>query len=138
MPGDHFGMDGYLRIGFGDETDYMREGLNRLHEMLARWRDDDVTFDLLLIGFGNVAQRFVALLEEQRRRLRATTASARASSASRRAAKGQRYVRASNAVSGFSRTRPGPPKGGHYNGPTVEFIRDALQARSRRPRRNAD
>ena len=35
VPGDHFGMDGYLRIGFGDETDYMRQGLNRLRELLV-------------------------------------------------------------------------------------------------------
>ena len=35
VPGDHFGMDGYLRIGFGDETDYMRQGLNRLQELLV-------------------------------------------------------------------------------------------------------
>lgn len=35
VPGDHFGMDGYLRIGFGDETPYMREGLNRLHTFLT-------------------------------------------------------------------------------------------------------
>ena len=35
VPGDHFGMDGYLRIGFGDETDYMRQGLQRLSELLA-------------------------------------------------------------------------------------------------------
>jgi hypothetical protein len=28
-------MDGYLRIGFGDETDYMRQGLNRLQELLV-------------------------------------------------------------------------------------------------------
>jgi len=34
VPGDHFGMDGYLRIGFGDEVDYLRQGLDRLHEML--------------------------------------------------------------------------------------------------------
>ena len=26
VPGDHFGMDGYLRIGFGDEPDYLRSG----------------------------------------------------------------------------------------------------------------
>ena len=24
VPGDHFGMDGYLRIGFGDEMTYMQ------------------------------------------------------------------------------------------------------------------
>jgi aspartate/methionine/tyrosine aminotransferase len=35
VPGDHFGMDGYLRIGYGDEPDYLRKGLNRLHEMLG-------------------------------------------------------------------------------------------------------
>jgi aspartate/methionine/tyrosine aminotransferase len=35
VPGDHFGMDGHLRIGFGDETDYLREGLNRLHDLLG-------------------------------------------------------------------------------------------------------
>jgi len=35
VPGDHFGMDGYLRIGFGDEPDYLRQGLNRLDEMLT-------------------------------------------------------------------------------------------------------
>ena len=35
VPGDHFGMDGYLRIGFGDEAGYMRQGLNRLQELLV-------------------------------------------------------------------------------------------------------
>jgi aspartate/methionine/tyrosine aminotransferase len=35
VPGDHFGMDGYLRIGYGDQVGHLREGLNRLHEMLA-------------------------------------------------------------------------------------------------------
>ena len=35
VPGDHFGMDGYLRIGFGDETAYLREGLTRLHDLLG-------------------------------------------------------------------------------------------------------
>jgi len=34
VPGDHFGMDGYLRIGFGEETGYIREGLARLHALL--------------------------------------------------------------------------------------------------------
>ena len=34
VPGDHFGMDGHLRIGFGEEIAYMRKGLNRLQEML--------------------------------------------------------------------------------------------------------
>ena len=35
VPGDHFGMDGYLRIGFGDDMDYLRSGLNRLGELLT-------------------------------------------------------------------------------------------------------
>jgi hypothetical protein len=34
VPGDHFGMDGYLRIGFGDEVEYLKQGLGRLHELL--------------------------------------------------------------------------------------------------------
>jgi len=34
VPGDHFGMDGYLRIGFGDQTDYLRHGLDRLHDLI--------------------------------------------------------------------------------------------------------
>lgn len=39
VPGDHFGMDGYLRIGFGDEPDYLRQGLHRLDEMLTSIAD---------------------------------------------------------------------------------------------------
>ena len=35
VPGDHFGMDGYLRIGYGEDVGYLREGLNRLQELLA-------------------------------------------------------------------------------------------------------
>jgi aspartate/methionine/tyrosine aminotransferase len=34
VPGDHFGMDGYLRIGFGEETSALGEGLRRLHELI--------------------------------------------------------------------------------------------------------
>jgi aspartate/methionine/tyrosine aminotransferase len=30
VPGDHFGMDGYLRIGFGEDADYLRQGLARV------------------------------------------------------------------------------------------------------------
>jgi aspartate/methionine/tyrosine aminotransferase len=30
VPGDHFGMDGYLRIGFGEDAAYLREGLARV------------------------------------------------------------------------------------------------------------
>jgi aspartate/methionine/tyrosine aminotransferase len=35
VPGDHFGMDGYLRIGFGEPVDYLRCGLERLKELIA-------------------------------------------------------------------------------------------------------
>jgi aspartate/methionine/tyrosine aminotransferase len=34
VPGDHFGMDGYLRLGFGERPDYLRDGLERLHSLL--------------------------------------------------------------------------------------------------------
>ncbi|HSL20417.1 MAG TPA: aminotransferase class I/II-fold pyridoxal phosphate-dependent enzyme [Vicinamibacterales bacterium] len=34
VPGDHFHMDGYFRLGFGSETDYLREGLKRLNALL--------------------------------------------------------------------------------------------------------
>ncbi|MBX3280698.1 MAG: aminotransferase class I/II-fold pyridoxal phosphate-dependent enzyme [Acidobacteria bacterium] len=34
VPGDCFGMDRYLRIGFGGEVDAMREGLNRIGKFL--------------------------------------------------------------------------------------------------------
>lgn len=35
VPGDHFGMDGYLRVGFGERPDYVRAGLARLDDLLA-------------------------------------------------------------------------------------------------------
>jgi aspartate/methionine/tyrosine aminotransferase len=34
VPGDHFGMDNYLRIGYGSPPEYLREGLNRVDEVL--------------------------------------------------------------------------------------------------------
>ena len=37
VPGDHFGMDGYLRLGFGEPPAYNRTGLDRLREVLASW-----------------------------------------------------------------------------------------------------
>jgi aspartate/methionine/tyrosine aminotransferase len=37
VPGDHFGMDGYLRLGFGEPPDYNRAGLDRLRDLLAAW-----------------------------------------------------------------------------------------------------
>ena len=46
VPGDHFGMDGYLRIGFGDQVDYLRHGLERLHDLLEEVRlKPDTTYD---------------------------------------------------------------------------------------------
>ncbi len=38
VPGDHFGMDGYMRIGTGMQTERMLEGLNRLDELLGDLR----------------------------------------------------------------------------------------------------
>jgi aspartate/methionine/tyrosine aminotransferase len=35
VPGDHFGMDGYLRLGFGERPDYLHQGLDRLHSLLS-------------------------------------------------------------------------------------------------------
>ncbi len=32
VPGDHFGMDSYLRVGFGNPEDELREGLRRIRE----------------------------------------------------------------------------------------------------------
>jgi aspartate/methionine/tyrosine aminotransferase len=40
VPGDHFGMDGYLRIGFGPESGYLLEGLSRLKELLESLPED--------------------------------------------------------------------------------------------------
>lgn len=34
VPGDHFDMDGYLRIGFGPELEKVKEGLGRVAEVL--------------------------------------------------------------------------------------------------------
>jgi aspartate/methionine/tyrosine aminotransferase len=33
VPGDHFEMDGYLRIGFGSEPEYLAKGLSRVGEL---------------------------------------------------------------------------------------------------------
>ncbi len=35
VPGDHFGMDGYLRLGFGEPPAYNEAGLTRLRELLS-------------------------------------------------------------------------------------------------------
>jgi homoserine dehydrogenase len=91
------------------------------------------TFDLLLVGYGNVAKRFVTLLKEQRARLaRRYGIRARVIGIATRR-DGPRYV-----VSGFSRTvvPPGSPKGKHdiraatrriAAMSTLEFIRDATK-----------
>ena len=36
VPGDHFGMDGYLRIGYGPQPDYLRQGLEHMHDLLMQ------------------------------------------------------------------------------------------------------
>jgi aspartate/methionine/tyrosine aminotransferase len=36
VPGDQFGMDHYLRLGYGPEPDYLVEGLTRLRRVLER------------------------------------------------------------------------------------------------------
>jgi aspartate/methionine/tyrosine aminotransferase len=35
VPGDHFGMDSYLRISFGLPEDYLRQGLDRVHDLIV-------------------------------------------------------------------------------------------------------
>ncbi|MDE3155086.1 MAG: aminotransferase class I/II-fold pyridoxal phosphate-dependent enzyme [Acidobacteriota bacterium] len=35
VPGDHFGMDGHLRIGFGDETAHLEKGLGLMADLLG-------------------------------------------------------------------------------------------------------
>jgi aspartate/methionine/tyrosine aminotransferase len=39
VPGDHYRMDGWLRIGFGAETDRIVAGLDRLHDTIVEIRD---------------------------------------------------------------------------------------------------
>ena len=34
VPGDHFEMDGHLRIGYGDKPDYLRAGLDLIHQFV--------------------------------------------------------------------------------------------------------
>jgi len=43
VPGDHFGMDGFLRLGFGEEPEYLRAALERLGAGIAEcgMRDAD-------------------------------------------------------------------------------------------------
>ena len=37
VPGDQFGMDGYLRIGYGGPEKDLMEGLGRLLEVLSEY-----------------------------------------------------------------------------------------------------
>ena len=83
VPGDHFGMDGYLRLGFGSHPNtparprtasrsaHVAAGtrISRVATLarLARMNQPELT--LVLIGFGNVARRFVKLLDETADRL---------------------------------------------------------------------
>jgi aspartate/methionine/tyrosine aminotransferase len=41
VPGDHFGMDHYLRIGFGEPAEYMTAALTRVHELIASLADSE-------------------------------------------------------------------------------------------------
>jgi aspartate/methionine/tyrosine aminotransferase len=36
VPGDHFGMDGYLRIGYGPPEEYLTAGLTRIDELVEK------------------------------------------------------------------------------------------------------
>ena len=36
VPGDHFGMDGWLRVGFGEDTDVLEQGLDRIGDCLEK------------------------------------------------------------------------------------------------------
>jgi homoserine dehydrogenase len=94
-----------------------------------------MTLDLVLIGYGHVAKRFVALLAEQRTALarRHGLTTRVVGIATRR--HGQAYGAGGlkpSVVSGFSRTvaagrrQDGPPEGGHYVLSTNAFLRDAL------------
>ena len=38
VPGDHFGLDHHLRISFGLPPDYLRAGLDRIHELIVELR----------------------------------------------------------------------------------------------------
>ena len=39
VPGDHFGLDHCLRISFGLPPDYLRAGLDRIHELIVELRE---------------------------------------------------------------------------------------------------
>jgi aspartate/methionine/tyrosine aminotransferase len=39
VPGDHFGMDKFIRISFGLPHDYLTEGLNRIQQLVMEMRN---------------------------------------------------------------------------------------------------
>ena len=39
VPGDHFGMDKFIRISYGLPQDYLTEGLDRIQQLVAKIRD---------------------------------------------------------------------------------------------------
>lgn len=41
VPGDHFGLDHFLRISFGLPPDYLRAALARMHELLVALREEE-------------------------------------------------------------------------------------------------
>ena len=68
VPGDHFGMDGYLRVGFGNEP-RGPAGRPRAHRLRARRAGSrgrvsrrPAAVRLALVGFGSVGRRFAELL----------------------------------------------------------------------------
>ena len=73
VPGDHFGMDGYLRLGLrraaGVSAGRPRAAPSAA-DVIARGRVRGIAcmnepeLSLALVGFGNVARRFVRLLDE--------------------------------------------------------------------------
>ncbi len=36
VPGDHFGLDHHLRIGYGSQREYLQAGLERIHDLLTK------------------------------------------------------------------------------------------------------
>ena len=38
VPGDHFGMDHFVRVSFGLQHDYLVAGLDRIHELVVELR----------------------------------------------------------------------------------------------------
>lgn len=36
VPGDHFGLDHHLRIGYGSQSEYLQVGLERIHDLLTK------------------------------------------------------------------------------------------------------